>query len=67
VRPAPVGGSVDLDLSSLLEKLMDKIKLNPETSALILIDLQHGIVALETSPHPAFSVVSKSSVACGDI
>ena len=33
---------------------MDKIKLDPETSALILIDLQHGIVALETRPirHP---------------
>jgi hypothetical protein len=27
---------------------MEKIKLDPETSALILIGLQHGIVALET-------------------
>jgi nicotinamidase-related amidase len=40
---------------------MDKIKLDPETSALILIDLQHGIVALETSPHPASSVVAKAA------
>jgi nicotinamidase-related amidase len=48
-------------IPSLLEKLMDKIKLDPETSALILIDLQHGIVALETSPHPASSVVAKAA------
>jgi nicotinamidase-related amidase len=40
---------------------MEKIKLDPETSALILIDLQHGIVALETSPHPASSVVAKAA------
>src|SRR5260370_41975453 len=40
---------------------MEKIKLDPETSALILIDLQHGIVALETSPHPASSVVGKAA------
>src|SRR5260221_4683531 len=40
---------------------MDKIKLDPETSALILIDLQHGIVALKTSPHPASSVVAKAA------
>ena len=40
---------------------MKRIKLDPETSALILIDLQHGIVALETSPHPASSVVAKAA------
>ena len=40
---------------------MDKIKLDPKTSALILIDLQHGIVALKTSPHPASSVVAKAA------
>src|SRR6478672_6162134 len=40
---------------------MEKIRLDPETSALILIDLQHGIVALETSPHPASSVVAKAA------
>src|SRR5258705_8267201 len=40
---------------------MEKIKLDPETSSLILIDLQHGIVALETSPHPASSVVGKAA------
>src|SRR5438034_810406 len=40
---------------------MDKIKLDPETSALILIDLQHGIVVLKTSPHPASSVVAKAA------
>src|SRR5258707_14570972 len=40
---------------------MGKIKLDPETSALILIDLQHGIVAIETSPHPASSVVAKAA------
>ena len=40
---------------------MDKIKLDPETSALILIDLQHGIVALETSPYPAAAVVAKAA------
>src|SRR5712675_1646001 len=40
---------------------MEKIKLDPETSALILIDLQHGIVALETRPHPASAVVAKAA------
>jgi len=40
---------------------MEKMKLDPETSALILIDLQHGIVALKTSPHPASSVVAKAA------
>src|SRR6266568_3553419 len=40
---------------------MEKIKLDPETSALILIDLQHGIVVLKTSPHPASSVVAKAA------
>ena len=40
---------------------MEKIKLDPETSALILIDLQHGIVAIETSPHPASAVVAKAA------
>jgi nicotinamidase-related amidase len=44
-----------------MEKVMEKIKLDPETSALILIDLQHGTVALETSPHPASSVVAKAA------
>jgi nicotinamidase-related amidase len=44
-----------------MEKVMEKIKLDPETSALILIDLQHGIVAIETSPHPASSVVAKAA------
>src|SRR4029077_67543 len=42
-------------------KVMEKIKLDPETSALILIDLQHGIVARKTSPHPASSVVTKAA------
>src|SRR5258708_8863755 len=40
---------------------MEKIKLDPETSALILIYLQQGIVAIETSPHPASSVVAKAA------
>src|SRR5258708_610210 len=44
-----------------MEKVMEKIKLDPETSALILIDLQHGIVALETSPHSTSSVVEKAA------
>jgi nicotinamidase-related amidase len=44
-----------------MEKVMEKMKLDPETSALILIDLQHGVVALETSPHPASSVVAKAA------
>src|SRR6266481_1607079 len=36
---------------------MEKIKLDPETSALILIDLQHGIVAIERAliRHPRSS------------
>src|SRR5258707_15563326 len=44
-----------------MEKVLEKIKLDPETSARIPIDLQHGIVALKTSPHPASSVVAKAA------
>ena len=44
-----------------MEKVMEKMKLDPKTSALVLIDLQHGTVALETSPHPASAVVAKAA------
>ena len=46
---------------------MEKIKLDPETSALILIDLQHGIVALRNEPSSGILGRRKSSVACSDI
>ncbi len=38
---------------------MSQLDLDPRTAALILIDLQHGIVARETAPYPAATVVSK--------
>ena len=40
---------------------MEPLKLDPTTTALILIDLQHGIVGRQTSPHPASSVLEKAA------
>ena len=40
---------------------MEPLKLDPTTTALILIDLQHGIVGMPTSPHPASSVLEKAA------
>jgi len=40
---------------------MEPLKLDPATTALILIDLQHGIVGMQTSPHPASSVLEKAA------
>lgn len=40
---------------------MDFLKLDPASSALILIDLQHGIVGMNTSPHSASYVVEKGA------
>ena len=41
---------------------MDKLQLDPKKTALILIDLQHGIVGMETQPYTAKSVVQKSAM-----
>ncbi len=41
---------------------MDKLTLSSKTTALILIDLQHGIVGIDTQPYPAKSVVEKSAI-----
>src|SRR5579875_37259 len=35
-------------------------KLNPHTTALVLIDLQNGIVDRDTKPYPAADVVERS-------
>jgi nicotinamidase-related amidase len=43
-----------------MEKL--QLQLDPKKSALILIDLQHGIVGMQTQPHSAKSVVEKSAM-----
>jgi nicotinamidase-related amidase len=40
---------------------MHPLQLDPSSSALILIDLQHGIVGMQTSPHLASSVVEKGA------
>jgi nicotinamidase-related amidase len=40
---------------------MESLKLEAASTALILIDLQHGIVARETAPYPASAVVEKSA------
>ncbi len=37
------------------------LQLDLATTALILIDLQHGIVSLSTAPHPAKDVVNKGA------
>ena len=40
---------------------MSEPRLDPATTALIVIDLQNGIVALPTAPHAATEVVERSS------
>lgn len=39
----------------------DKLVINPEKTALVLIDLQKGIVGMETKPYPAASVVENAT------
>jgi nicotinamidase-related amidase len=39
----------------------DELVLDPARSALVLIDLQRGIVARETAPHPAAQVVANAA------
>jgi nicotinamidase-related amidase len=41
---------------------MEKLTLDPKKTALILIDLQHGIVGMDTQPYTAKSVVVKSAM-----
>lgn len=40
---------------------MNRLKLDSKTTALLVIDLQHGIVGLQTQPYPAQSVVEKAA------
>jgi nicotinamidase-related amidase len=40
---------------------MEPLKLDPASSALILIDLQHGIVGMDMKPHASSSVVEKGA------
>ncbi|HEX3866549.1 MAG TPA: hydrolase [Gemmatimonadaceae bacterium] len=40
---------------------MTAISLDPKKTALVVIDLQKGIVAMETVPHPTADVVSRSA------
>jgi nicotinamidase-related amidase len=40
---------------------MDPLGLDPATTALVLIDLQRGIVARETAPHAAADVVARAA------
>jgi nicotinamidase-related amidase len=39
---------------------MSKSEFDPMTTALVAIDLQHGVVALKTAPHEAADVVSRT-------
>jgi nicotinamidase-related amidase len=39
---------------------MDALTLSPQTTALVLIDLQRGIVARQTAPHAAKDVVARA-------
>jgi len=41
---------------------MNKLQLDPQKTALILIDLQHGIVSMEAQPYATKSVVQKSAM-----
>jgi nicotinamidase-related amidase len=40
---------------------MESLKLDAASTALILVDLQHGIVGTETAPYPASAVVEKGA------
>jgi nicotinamidase-related amidase len=40
---------------------MNEFKLDSKTTALLVIDLQHGIVGLQTQPYPAQSIVEKAA------
>jgi len=44
---------------------MNKLKRDSKTTALLVIDLQHGIVSLQTQPYPAQSIVEKAAGATG--
>ena len=39
---------------------MDQLSLDPRTTALVLIDLQRGIVGRQTAPHAAAHVVERA-------
>jgi nicotinamidase-related amidase len=39
---------------------MNKLQLDPQKTALILIDLQHGIVSMEAQPYATKSVVCRN-------
>lgn len=40
---------------------MSEFKLNPEKTALVLIDLQHGVTGMPTAPYTSAQVLEKSS------
>jgi len=40
---------------------MSELRIDPATSALVLIDLQHGIVAMNVAPQPSSDVVARAS------
>ncbi|MEN9774900.1 MAG: hypothetical protein RL322_1970 [Pseudomonadota bacterium] len=40
---------------------MSELRIDPATSALVLIDLQYGIVAMNVAPQPASEVVARAS------
>ena len=44
---------------------MNKLERHSKTTALLVIDLQHGIVGLQTQPYPAQSSVEKAAGATG--
>ena len=46
---------------------MNKLKRDSKTTALLVIDLQHGIVSLQTQPYPAQSIVEKAAGATGAV
>jgi len=39
---------------------MEKLSLDPQSTALVLIDLQQGIVGMPTAPHPAATVLANA-------
>jgi nicotinamidase-related amidase len=41
------------------EGFLNELKLEPKKTALVLIDLQHGITAMPTAPYPSAEVVEK--------
>ncbi len=49
-----------MDATHLMVPVMEPLRLDPHTTALVLIDLQRGIAGRETAPHAARDVIAQA-------